>query len=282
MSATTYNVIFQGDAFSVGDYRCAGHSSDSAENSSSYSLSFVRRGVFRVRRGSQSALLSPVHAFLVTPDHPFTVDHPVDGGDECTVFTFTERGWEMIEGELRGIFREVQAFAAAVGFLAQTRMLQRIVSGDGGVEEAGWAAIASFSAGAGAEPCSGPSSHVRRAVAVAEELLAAHFDEQLPLRAIAGHAGLSQFHLCRGFRQVTGVSMHRYQSLLRLRSAMQRLKQGADNLTRLALDLGFSDHSHFCRAFRREFGMQPSAFRSGASQGTSPAEGRSAKPGEGC
>ena len=29
----------------------------------------------------------------------------------------------------------------------------------------------------------------------------------------------------------------------------------------LALDLGFSDHSHFTNAFREEFGAPPSAFR---------------------
>jgi AraC-like DNA-binding protein len=36
-------------------------------------------------------------------------------------------------------------------------------------------------------------------------------------------------------------------------------------LTELALDLGYSSHSHFTDAFRREFGVSPAAFRAGAS-----------------
>ncbi|WP_348652834.1 AraC family transcriptional regulator [Polyangium sp. y55x31] len=40
-----------------------------------------------------------------------------------------------------------------------------------------------------------------------------------------------------------------------------RLLGGARDLTALALDLGFADHSHFTNAFRREFGCSPSAVR---------------------
>jgi AraC-like DNA-binding protein len=34
----------------------------------------------------------------------------------------------------------------------------------------------------------------------------------------------------------------------------------ADDLTALALDLGFSSHSHFSAVFRRTFGLTPSRF----------------------
>ena len=34
-----------------------------------------------------------------------------------------------------------------------------------------------------------------------------------------------------------------------------------DDLTALALDLGFSSHSHFTAAFRRAFGRPPAEFR---------------------
>ena len=44
-------------------------------------------------------------------------------------------------------------------------------------------------------------------------------------------------------------------------AALERLAVGADDLTTLALELGFSSHSHFTDAFRREFGRPPSAAR---------------------
>ena len=43
--------------------------------------------------------------------------------------------------------------------------------------------------------------------------------------------------------------------------AAHRLAAGAPDLTSLALDLGYADHSHFTNAFRQEWGVPPSRFR---------------------
>ena len=71
----------------------------------------------------------------------------------------------------------------------------------------------------------------------------------------------SPFHLARIFQQQTGVPVHRYLTRLRLRASLERLADGTKDLTALALDLGFSSHSHFTDTFRREFGCTPSAVR---------------------
>ena len=71
----------------------------------------------------------------------------------------------------------------------------------------------------------------------------------------------SPFHLARVFQQRTGLPVHRYLTKLRLRAALERLADGANDLTALALDLGFSSHSHFTDSFRREFGRAPSEVR---------------------
>ena len=77
---------------------------------------------------------------------------------------------------------------------------------------------------------------------------------------LAAAAGVSPFHLCRVFRRETGYTLHRYRTELRLRWSLQPLADGVDILT-VALDSGFSHHSHFTAAFRRTFGLPPSAFR---------------------
>jgi AraC family transcriptional regulator len=41
--------------------------------------------------------------------------------------------------------------------------------------------------------------------------------------------------------------------------AIEQIDGCADRLTSLALDLGFSSHSHFTRAFREFYGCPPSA-----------------------
>src|SRR5262249_19539691 len=72
--------------------------------------------------------------------------------------------------------------------------------------------------------------------------------------------GASSAYLTDVFSRFEGISLHRYVTQLRLARALIELPE-AGNLTTLALDLGFSSHSHFTLAFRRAFGCTPSAFR---------------------
>ena len=61
-----------------------------------------------------------------------------------------------------------------------------------------------------------------------------------------------------------GIPLHRYLTQLRLARALVELPHAAD-LTALALDLGFSSHSHFTARFRALFGLTPTDVRRGAS-----------------
>ena len=93
------------------------------------------------------------------------------------------------------------------------------------------------------------------------------FESPPRLGDLAGSFGCSPLHLSRVFRETAGVSLRRYTQLLRVRVAADRLARGARNLTELALELGYTDHSHLTNAFRREWGLPPSRFRAGRSLG---------------
>ena len=73
--------------------------------------------------------------------------------------------------------------------------------------------------------------------------------------------GASVFHLARTFRRRTGFSLHAYRNQLRVRTALEHLASPGTDLVALALDLGFSSHSHFTETFRRGFGVTPSEAR---------------------
>lgn len=92
-----------------------------------------------------------------------------------------------------------------------------------------------------------------------KSVLFARLDERLPLARIAAEVGASEFHLARLFRQATGLTLGRYQNRLRLAIALGRAAEHRGSLTELGLSLGFSSHSHFSAAFRREFGVSPKA-----------------------
>jgi transcriptional regulator GlxA family with amidase domain len=98
-------------------------------------------------------------------------------------------------------------------------------------------------------------------VSAVKEELARRLGEKLCLESIAETVHVSPFHLSRVFRSTTGISLSSYHRRLRLRTALQRILDGENDLTRLAVELGFSHHSHFSSAFGSEFGIPPSANR---------------------
>ena len=95
----------------------------------------------------------------------------------------------------------------------------------------------------------------------ARDVIARRYRENLSLSQIAREVGASVFHLSRVFHARTGFSLHAYRNQLRLRSALERLAERDADLTGIALDLGFSSHSHFTETFRRTFGRPPSFVR---------------------
>jgi AraC-like DNA-binding protein len=111
-----------------------------------------------------------------------------------------------------------------------------------------------------------PSRRTRRLITRTRELLYATFARPLRLADIARAVGASPTYLTDVFRRFEGISLKRYVTQLRLARALVELP-GADDLTALALELGFSSHSHFTLAFRRTYGCTPSAFRAGVRGG---------------
>jgi AraC family transcriptional regulator len=100
-----------------------------------------------------------------------------------------------------------------------------------------------------------------RMIGRAKEFLEAELSMPIRLSDVSHAVGVSPTYLTDTFRRVEGTPLHRYLTHLRLARALAELPHTAD-LTTLALELGFSSHSHFTAAFRRRFGCTPSEFRS--------------------
>jgi len=95
----------------------------------------------------------------------------------------------------------------------------------------------------------------------ARDVITRRFKENMSLADMARDVECSVFHLARIFKARTGFSLHAYRNQLRLRAALERIHEPGVDLIDIALDLGFSSHSHFTECFRRNFGMTPSAVR---------------------
>jgi AraC-like DNA-binding protein len=96
----------------------------------------------------------------------------------------------------------------------------------------------------------------RRLVDRAKLTVSANPARRWKLAEIAAEVGVSPVYLTQSFQQVEGLPLYRYQLRCRLARALDLLHE-YDDLSALAVDLGFSTHSHFTAAFRQLYGRTP-------------------------
>lgn len=94
----------------------------------------------------------------------------------------------------------------------------------------------------------------------ARDLLHDRLAESVSLAEIAAAVGVHPVHLARQFRRAFGCSVGEYLRRARVDVACRALMTDAP-LSRIALDAGFADQSHFSRVFKRETGLTPREYR---------------------
>lgn len=273
--------LFRGSAIRLDDVVCRSKRSgfSAPEAARHHTVIVPRCGVFVGEIRGQRVLSDANTILFLNPDEPYRVRHPEDGGDRCTNICLDK-------GTLRGLLRSVGAGGAARSSVCfevshgpnepavhrQHRLLLATLARGWNdtleIEETvlgiAGAALATTYRMASLAPLPrrvGVAPGHRRLVEAAKELLATRLTERLLLADVAVQSGCSPYHLCRIFRKQTGITLHQYRNRLRIREAQERIAQGETNLARLALDLGFADHSHFTHVFKRETRVPPSSYR---------------------
>jgi AraC-like DNA-binding protein len=226
------------------------------------------RGVFTWQLGTSESLLTANHALFIhggdVSRDRFVDPHPV----EYLLITphldalAARPGSEATEALVRNMrTRRVASSAADLQRIASTlwHLCHRNPSADPvEIEETIaqlWMEILRLGS---AKPASS-RRNASRLVREAKEIIGAG-RERLSLAQIAAQVGASPAYLTHAFRQCEGVTIARYQRRLRLAQALAELPRAQD-LTALALELGFSSHAHFSTAFRATYGETPSAYR---------------------
>ena len=98
----------------------------------------------------------------------------------------------------------------------------------------------------------------------------ANLDADLALGTLAARAGYSASHFHRAFQGEVGETIKAHVLRLRLERAAFRLGFHGGPIIAVAFDCGFGSHESFTRAFRRYFGVTPSAYRRGERGGRNP------------
>lgn len=85
--------------------------------------------------------------------------------------------------------------------------------------------------------------------------------EQITLADLAKLAGVTTHHLLIAFRKAFGRTPAQYIIQQRLRHAQRQLANTKKDITTIAIESGFSSHSHLTACFHKHLGTCPSAFR---------------------
>ena len=93
------------------------------------------------------------------------------------------------------------------------------------------------------------------------DLIEAELERPLSLQDLADEAGISRFHFARLFRNSIGKSPARYLSERRVNRVKALLELPEKTLTQIAIEAGFSSHSHMGGVFRTLTGTTPAKYR---------------------
>jgi len=94
-----------------------------------------------------------------------------------------------------------------------------------------------------------------------QEYLRDHHRRPLNIKEVAARFALSREHFTRLYRQETGRTPAAFLRELRMKTARHLLRTASMPVSQVAEQSGFGSATHFCRAFRKTFGLTPESYR---------------------
>ncbi|MBK1876285.1 AraC family transcriptional regulator [Pelagicoccus mobilis] len=111
-------------------------------------------------------------------------------------------------------------------------------------------------------PCKAiiPQGNAREdtALTAAARILEERLAEDHSIAEISRAVHLNEFKLKRGFKQRFGTTIFGYLRQKRMEAARSKLQRGGISIIEVANAVGYSNPSHFARAFKEAFGVNPS------------------------
>jgi AraC family transcriptional regulator len=277
-------VIYEGTLFRIGQFRRGPkHPNFGGPHTNGGSLMvFPRTSVLIQHAGKPQIVADPNTVVFYNHGQEYIRSQLSDKGDLCDWFGFS---YETIADAIRPFDpyvddRLTQPFSFMHGpsdstsYLTQRLVVDHILSNTKMdrlfIEEAVLTAlkrvIENKYRANGMLPQKNKNKHEQDVVNTIQKMLGTSFEQELSLEQIAKAVNFSPFHLCRIFRKHTGQSIHQYLKQIRLRTSLEYATQVNADLTSLAVQIGFSSHSHFTESFRKSFGAPPSMLRNTSRQ----------------
>lgn len=97
----------------------------------------------------------------------------------------------------------------------------------------------------------------RDKVVEAQKVIRENLDSPLTIKELSRKVAMNECYLKKGFKALTGKTIHEYTQELRISKAKILLQQDGYSVSDVANSLGFSSISHFSTAFKKATGMKP-------------------------
>jgi AraC family transcriptional regulator len=231
-------------------------------HSAEYQLVFPYAGAFEWHVGAKTAFLDVTRVLFVSAGEDYADTHVAGGGHDSVIITPRLSMLQELCGHAvpsrHPAFQRVTKPTTPRMNMRCHRLLHLEASGNDPLpgEELTVALLNEALAPMQRVVRSSPLQVVGRA----KEFLHARTCEAISLNEIAQAVQVSGAYLTDAFTRSEGMPLCRYRMLLRLNRALVDLPR-CEDITGLALDLGFSSHGHFSSSFKALFGVSPSAFR---------------------
>ena len=105
------------------------------------------------------------------------------------------------------------------------------------------------------------TKNIQRMIDEIDSCIKSKDDEVLTLQILARKFGYSEYHFSRRFKELSGMRFRDYLRYRKLAFALKRIRDTKDGILQIALDYGFSSNEAFTRAFKKIYGLTPSAYR---------------------
>lgn len=283
----SFGALVRTPLVTLGLYRCAHTNAlrGAEELQPAHTINFPRRGVYVKHVGGREVLVDPSSIVFFNRGECWCSSHPHGVGDAGYYLSVRHDALAALAAELdpRAVERPERPFEsshapvtaelelAALSLVRDARTSERLELEERvlGLVAACSRHAASVTSRPHADTCAARLSRAHRELAdSARALLVRRACEPLGLDELARELRVSPFHLARTFRARFGTTLHAERVRRRLALALDELAhaprdvEGGDSgLTELAARVGFSSHSHFTAAFRRHYGVTPSAWR---------------------
>lgn len=96
------------------------------------------------------------------------------------------------------------------------------------------------------------------------EYISQNYDKPITLSLLGNIFSVSESHLCRKFKDISGIGINEYITYVRILNAEKLLKSGKYSITDTALRCGFNDSNYFSTVFKKAKGITPLKFAKSA------------------